>query len=211
MAIPPPPWSNITGISRAAMKDNSQITATQYDGKARPAELVVEQNNLNLYAGDNNGNLVLLANASATKFYGSFYDTTNQNNDTGNVNYMQFNTTSSNNHVSIVNGDEITVDFAGVYDIQFSAQFVQVGGGTHNMEIWLEKNGTTMPDSGGVTTFTGNNTKLIVGWNYVEPLAAGDYVKLAWWSSFAGIYLVALPSEGPGPVVPSIIVTVVQV
>ena len=139
MANPPPPYANITGISRAAMKDNAQESITNYDGNARPAELVVEQNNLNLYAGDNNGNLVLLANASATKFYGSFYDTTNQPNDTGNINYMQLNTTSSNNHVSVVNGDEITVDFTGVYDIQFSTQFIQVGGGTHNMEIWLEK------------------------------------------------------------------------
>lgn len=211
MANPPPPYSDITGISRAAMKDNAQVTVVQYDGNARPAELVVEQNALNLFVGDNNGNLQLLANASATKFYGSFYDTTSQNNDAGNVNHMQLNTTSSNNHVSIVNGDEITVDFAGVYDIQFSAQFVQVGGGTHNMEIWLEKNGNTVPDSGGVTTFSGNNNKVVVGWNYVEPLAAGDYVKLAWWSSFSGIDIVALASEGPGPVVPSVIVTVAQV
>jgi hypothetical protein len=207
----PPPYTNITGISRAAMKDNAQVSIVDYDGNARPAELVVEQNNLNLYAGDNNGNLVLLANASATKFYGSFYDTANQNNNTGNVNYMQLNTTASNNHVSIVNGDEITVDFAGVYDIQFSTQFIQVGGGTHNMEIWLEKNDVTVPNSGGVVTFEGNNTKKVIGWNYVEPLAAGDHVKLAWWSSFAGISIVALASEGPGPAVPSVIVTVAQV
>lgn len=193
------------------MKDTAQVTAAQYNGNARPAELVVEQNALNLYAGDNNGNLVLLANASATKFYGSFYDTTNQPNNTGNVNYMQLNSTSSNNHVSIVNGDEITVDFAGVYDIQFSTQLIQVGGGTHNMEIWLEKNGITVPNSGGIVTLTGNNTKVIVGWNYVEPLQAGDYLKLAWWSSFDGIDIVTLPSEGPGPAVPSVIVTVAQV
>ena len=211
MANPPPPYADITGISRAVMKDSAQVDVAQYDGNARPAELVVEQNALNLYAGDNNGNLVLLANANATKFYGSFYDTTNQNNNTGNVNYMQFNTTASNNHVSVVNGDEITVDFDGVYDIQFSAQFIQVGGGTHNMEVWLEKNGVTVPDSGGAVTFTGNNTKVIVGWNYVEPLQAGDHVKLAWWSSFSGIDIVALASEGPGPTVPSIIVTAVQV
>jgi hypothetical protein len=68
-----------------------------------------------------------------------------------------------------------------------------------------------VPDSGGAVTFEGNNTKKIIGWNYVEPLAAGDHVKLAWWSSFAGIDIVALASEGPGPAVPSVIVTVVQV
>lgn len=57
----PPPWTGITGISRAAMKDNAQINATQYNGNARPAELVVAQNTLDLYVGDNNGNLILLA------------------------------------------------------------------------------------------------------------------------------------------------------
>jgi hypothetical protein len=211
MASPPPPYADITGISRAAMKDNAQVTIVQYDGNARPAELVVEQNALNLFAGDNNGNLVLLANANATKFYGSFYDTTNQPNDAGNVNYMALNTTSSNNHVSIVNGDEITVDFAGVYNIQFSTQFLKTGGGTSNMEIWLEKNGNTVPYSGGGVTMSGNNTKYIAVWNYVEPLQAGDHVKLAWWSSDAGIDIVAPASEGPGPAVPSVIVTVTQV
>jgi hypothetical protein len=207
----PPPYSNITGISRAAMKDNAQVNIVQYNGNARPAELVVEQNNLNLYAGDNNGNLVLLANANATKFYGSFYDTTNQNNAAGNVNYMQLNTTSSNNHVSVANGDEITVDFDGVYNIQFSTQFVKTGGGTSDMEIWLEKNGTAIPYSGGSVTMSGNNTKYIAAWNYVEELQAGDYVKLAWWSSDAGIDIIAPASSGPGPIVPSVIATVCQV
>lgn len=207
----PPPWLNIAGISRAAMKDNAQVTAVQYDGNARPAELVVEQNNLNLYAGDNNGNLVLLANANATKFYGSFYDTTAQNNDAGNVNYMQLNTTSSNNHVSIQNGDEITVDFTGVYNIQFSTQFEKTGGGTSDAEIWLEKNGNAVPYSGGKITMSGNNAKYIAVWNYVEQLNANDYVKLAWWSSDAGIDIISPASAGPGPAIPSVIVTVTQV
>jgi hypothetical protein len=211
MAIPPPPYSDITGISRAAMKDNAQVTVVQYNGNARPAELVVEQTALNLFAGDNNGNLVLLANANATKFYGSFYDTTTQNNSVGNVNYMQLDTTSSNNHVSIVNGDEITVDFTGVYNIQFSAQYLKTGGGTSNMEIWLEKNGTAVPYSGTGITMSGNGTKYVAAWNFVEPLAAGDHVKLVWWSSDAGINIVAPASEGPGPAVPSVIVTVTQV
>lgn len=211
MAIPPPPYNEITGISRAAMKDNAQVTVVQYDGNARPAELVVEQNALNLFAGDNNGNLVLLANANAVKFYGAFYDTTNQNNDVGNVNYMQLNTTGSNNHVSIVNGDEITVDFTGVYNIQFSTQYLKTGGGTSNMEIWLEKNGTAVPYSGTGITMSGNNSKYVAAWNFVEQLNAGEHVKLAWWSSDAGIDIVAPASEGPGPAVPSVIVTVTQV
>jgi hypothetical protein len=41
MANPPPPYDNITGISRAVMKDNAQETLANYDGNARPGELVV--------------------------------------------------------------------------------------------------------------------------------------------------------------------------
>jgi hypothetical protein len=211
MASPPPPYADITGISRAAMKDNAQVTIVQYDGNARPAELVVEQNALNLFVGDNNGNLILLANANAVKYYGNFYDTTNQNNSTGNINYMALNTTVSNNHIVINNGTEITAEFDGVYNIQFSAQFLKTGGGSSNMEIWLEKNGTAVPYSGTGITMSGNNDKYVAAWNFIEELDAGEYVKLAWWSSDAGIDIIAPASEGPGPAVPSVIVTVTQV
>ena len=36
----PPPYDNITGISRAVMKDNAQTTIDNYNGTARPGELV---------------------------------------------------------------------------------------------------------------------------------------------------------------------------
>ena len=70
----PPPYVNITGISRADMKDNAQVGIPQYDGNARPAELVVEQNTLNLYVGDNNGNLHLLATTAGGTANISAYD-----------------------------------------------------------------------------------------------------------------------------------------
>jgi len=37
----PPPYSDITGITRAVMKDNAQVDIQDYDGNARPGELVV--------------------------------------------------------------------------------------------------------------------------------------------------------------------------
>ena len=64
MANPPPPYSNITGISRAVMKDNAQETIQNYDGVARPSELVVDQLTQNLYVGNTNGNLNLVAYGS---------------------------------------------------------------------------------------------------------------------------------------------------
>jgi hypothetical protein len=55
----PPPYVDITGISRAAAKDNPQETITQYDGSARPGELVVdlESQPPNLYVGGVSGAL----------------------------------------------------------------------------------------------------------------------------------------------------------
>ena len=56
MANPPPPYANVTGISRTDMKDNSQETISNYDGNARPGELVVDLSNNDVYIGDVNGN-----------------------------------------------------------------------------------------------------------------------------------------------------------
>ena len=61
MASPPPPYSDITGISRTVMKDNAQETITDYNGNARPGELVVNLLNNDVYIGNVDGNLALIS------------------------------------------------------------------------------------------------------------------------------------------------------
>lgn len=58
----PPPYTDITGISRAVMKDNAQETLANYNGNARPGELVVDltQDPPPLYVGNNLGQLTLV-------------------------------------------------------------------------------------------------------------------------------------------------------
>ena len=60
MASPPPPYDDITGISRTVMKDNAQETIANYNGNARPGEMVVDLTNNNVYIGNTNGNLTLI-------------------------------------------------------------------------------------------------------------------------------------------------------
>jgi hypothetical protein len=60
MANNPPPYSDITGISRTVMKDASQETIANYNGNARPGEIVVNLLNNDVYIGNTNGNLNLL-------------------------------------------------------------------------------------------------------------------------------------------------------
>ena len=66
MANPPPPYSDITGISRAVMKDNAQETVANYNGNARPGELVVNLSNNDLYIGNINGGLTQLSFGAGT-------------------------------------------------------------------------------------------------------------------------------------------------
>ena len=57
MANPPPPYDDITGISRAVMKDNAQVTIENYNGNARPGELVVDQLTDQVFIGNSSGAL----------------------------------------------------------------------------------------------------------------------------------------------------------
>ena len=61
MANPPPPYDNITGISRAVMKDNAQTTLANYNGNARPGEIVVDQTTDQVYIGNVTGALTQIA------------------------------------------------------------------------------------------------------------------------------------------------------
>ena len=61
MANPPPPYDDITGISRAVMKDNAQVTLANYNGNARPGELVVDQLTDQVFIGNSSGALTQIA------------------------------------------------------------------------------------------------------------------------------------------------------
>ena len=76
MAFPPPPYDNLTGISRTDMKDNNQETIQNYNGNARAGELVVDLQTFEVYVGNSNGNLNLLSGASSGGYIqsgGTFY------------------------------------------------------------------------------------------------------------------------------------------
>ena len=57
MANPPPPYADITGIARAVMKDSAQVDIQQYDGTARPGEIVISQSDSAMYIGNVSGAL----------------------------------------------------------------------------------------------------------------------------------------------------------
>lgn len=69
MANPPPPYDNLTGISRTVMKDNAQETVANYNGNARPAEMTVNINTNEIYIGNATGALTKVIQATGANTY----------------------------------------------------------------------------------------------------------------------------------------------
>jgi len=147
----------------------------------------------------------------ALGYYGSFYDTTDQTN-AATVNPVILNTTAEANGVSIVSNSRITITNAGTYNIQFSAVFQQTTNSAKDVDLWLRKNGTDVPDTNGRFTIAGNDSS-VESWNYVLTVAANDYLELVWYSVEPTMRIehIGTQSTPTRPATPSIIVTVQQV
>jgi hypothetical protein len=219
MANPPPPYDNITGISRAVMKDNAQETLAGYDGNARPGELVV---NLvvdppALYIGNNAGQLTAIS-SSGTTAYGQFSSNATQTVASANTEYrFTFNSTDFSNNVVLGTGasnSRIIINKTGIYNIQFSAQVDKAlgGGTTASGYIWFKKNGTAVPASAGFVTLD-QNLQVVQSWNILANVTSGDYYEIAYAASatvFSFPTLAANVVSG-SPARPSVIVTVTPV
>jgi len=102
----------------------------------------------------------------------------------------------------------VYVDRANTYNIQFSAQFINTGGGANRVWIWLRKNGTDIAQSATVIRIQGNNTENVAAWNFLLQMNAGDYFELMWEVDSTNISLHADPATAIHPAIPSIILTV---
>jgi hypothetical protein len=221
MASPPPPYDDITGISRAVMKDNAQETLANYDGNARPGELVV---NLvvdppALYVGNNAGQLTAISSSSFTPAHGQFWSNASQNVASAGTEYrFSFNNADANSNVVLGTGasnSQIIINQTGIYNIQFSAQVDKAlgGGTTASATIWFKKNGTAIPESAGFVTLD-QNLQVVQSWNILANVAnVGDYYEIAYAASstvFSFPTIAANATIG-SPASPSIIVTVAPV
>lgn len=150
-------------------------------------------NVLRLYFNTLN-NLISQLRASATSTlrlpYGSFADTTDQTTTANTATVMTFNTTDFANGVSVVTSggkaSRITVATAGVYNFQWSGEFVNTDTQIHDVSVWVRKNGTDVVGSTGIISIANSHGGLdghnIYGWNFFFSLNAGDYIEL-WWST----------------------------
>lgn len=151
--------------------------------------------------------------------WGSFYDTTTQTAASTTVaNPVNFNNTDpASTGVSIVSGNQITFVLPGTFNLQYSLQAVNADTQIHDVNVWIRKNGTDIPDTNSRYAITsshgGTDGYTILAINYVLQVAAGDYIQLMWQPESTQISLSTLPAgtTPTTPVAPCAIFTATQV
>lgn len=142
--------------------------------------------------------------------YGAFQDTADQTATANTATVMTFNTTDFSNGVTVESNSKLTVAQAGIYNLQFSAQFDNADTQEHDVTIWLRKDasgaGVDVVGSAGLVGVPSKhgafNGHLIVGWNYYITLNANDFVEI-WWSTPSTQVTIQAYAAGTSPTRPS--------
>ena len=137
--------------------------------------------------------------------YGAFSSDQDQTATANTATLMTLNTTDFSNQVSIASS-KITVQNAGIYNLQFSAQFQNTDNAFQDVYIWLRQNGVDIPGSTGFVSIpnrhAGTNGHAIVGWNYFLSMEASDYVEIYWSIPTTDVSIQHLAASG-SPTKPS--------
>ena len=177
------------------------------------AEFIEQYSNLlRLYSNQLDNLTGVLLGESGGRFirfpYGAFSSDQDQTTTANTATLMTLNTTDFANEVSI-SSSKITVVNAGIYNLQFSAQFQNTDNQIQDISIWLRQNGTDIPGSTGFVSIparksasAGEEAHEIVGWNYFLEMDASDYVEIWWSATLASVSIQHYPTS-TGPVRPS--------
>jgi len=145
--------------------------------------------------------------------FGQFYDTTTQSGSAGVAYPMKFDTTDISSGVSIVSSSRITVANTGIYNLQFSAQLNNNGGGGagNTISIWFRVTGSNVPFSTTNVAVINNSPYVVAAWNYASQLSSGSYIEIMWANDNTNLTIPALPTSSVAPAVPSVIATMTQI
>lgn len=150
-------------------------------------------------------------------YYGSFYSSVDQTDGITPI-AMACENTAENAGVTMVdNGSgkntRITFQYAGTYNIQFSCQFHNTGGGGSGTtaDVWFRLNGTDIPNSDTRVTVNSNSPYVVAAWNFIQTVTAGQYIEIMWYVDNASIILEHEASTALHPAIPSVIITAQQI
>jgi len=122
--------------------------------------------------------------------------------------------------VTLSSGSRLTVPNEGIYNVTFSLQLKNTTNDLQDIDIWLRKNGTDVPDTNSRFSIparksTGTASHLIAATSIMVELAANDYIQLMWHATSTSITLEHFPavaySAGVTPAIPATPSAIVQV
>jgi hypothetical protein len=150
---------------------------------------------------------------AAFRQYGGWQDTTTQTAAAADTAYViTFDTADVTDGVTLVSASQITVPMPGVYNLQWSGQFVNTDSQIHDVDIWLRKNGTDIPGTNGRVSVPNRHGSIdgsvLPAWNYFLDLNANDYIQLMWATTSTTVSLQYTAAASPHPATASVIVTI---
>lgn len=160
------------------------------------------------FASQGNGAGVFLPN-------GAFHDTTTQTAaSTTSAYVVTFDATDYSNGITLVSNSQLTVDYDGRYNIQFSVQMQNTTNVEQDIDVWFRKNGTDIADSNSRFGLSPRKSladpfHMIGTVNIFVDLNANDYVEIVWCTTSIGADLRAYAAgvTPTRPAIPSVIAT----
>ena len=162
-------------------------------------------NVLRLYFNQLRNSLTELFSGAGGKYiafpYGAFSSYTSQSTTANTATLLTMSNTDFSNAVSLQSGSKITVENAGIYNLQFSVQVQNLDNAPQDMYIWLRQNGTDIVGSTGVLGLParknpGDPSHDIKSWNYFLSMNANDYVQIYWSPTIATFTIPTYAASG---------------
>lgn len=171
-----------------------------------------------LRLGTTDGELFVRPTYEQKRTYGTFADTTNQfaaQAATVNPNAVYpvtFNKTEvANGHRRGTDTSQIISEASGLFNYQFSMQFVSTNSAAKEVYIWFRKNGNDIPDSASRITITGNDVYSVAAWDITVSMNANDYFQIMWAVTNTAVHIAAPTATAFCPAIPSVLLTVSEV
>ena len=192
-------------------KSNNTGTITLATGNATTTTLIDERISVDT-------KIVLIPFSDAAEAdsapYGAFQDSTNQTAANTTTAYaMTLNTTDYSNGVYLSNSSRMNVRNYGIYNLQFSTQFVNTDNSIHDIDIWFRKNGTNIASSNSrysvPNSHGGVDGHIIAALNFFIEMNANDYMEIMWATDNTDVSIqqLAARTSPDTPTTPSVIAT----
>jgi hypothetical protein len=145
--------------------------------------------------------------------YGQFLRTTTQTAAASDTGYpIVFNLSENSAGIDVgTPASRIITQAAGVYEVTYCIHAVTASGSVDTLYVWLEKNGSQVPNSTSTISIRHAGDTKTITWTRILDLQANDYLEVVFAVSDTAITIEALSSTAFSPAAPSCILSVNQI